>query len=72
MGRWNNDLSPIIPLFHHSICLCYLDPQDEQLLDEQVPQEEPAVLVNFPPTEKAKADIILPTFLLSHFGQVIS
>ena len=28
----------------------------EQLLEEQVPQEEPAVLLSFPPTEKAKAE----------------
>jgi hypothetical protein len=36
----------------------YLEPQVEQLLAEQVPQEELAVLLNFPPLEKAKADII--------------
>jgi len=41
-------------------------PQVEQLLDEQVPQEELAVLLNFPPLEKAKADIIRLTFLLLH------
>ncbi len=35
----------------------YLEPQVEQVEAEQVPQEEPAVLLNFPPTEKAKADI---------------
>ncbi len=35
----------------------YLEPQVEQLEEEQLPQEEPAVLLNFPPTEKAKADI---------------
>jgi len=46
-------------------------PQVEQLLDEQVPQEELAVLLNFPPLEKAKADIIRFTFLLLHLGQVI-
>jgi len=34
-----------------------LEPQVEQVVAEQVPQEEPAVLLNFPPTEKAKADI---------------
>lgn len=32
-------------------------PQVEQVVAEQVPQEELAVLLNFPPTEKAKADI---------------
>ncbi len=36
----------------------YLEPQVEQLVAEQVPQEELAVLLNFPPLEKAKADII--------------
>jgi len=30
------------------------------------------VLVNFPPTEKAQADIIRLTFRLSHLGQTIS
>ena len=35
----------------------YLEPQVEQVVAEQVPQEELAVLLNFPPTEKAKADI---------------
>jgi hypothetical protein len=34
-------------------------------------QEELAVLLNFPPLEKAKADIILWTFLLLHVGQAI-
>jgi len=48
-----------------------LEPQVEQLLEEQVPQEELAVLLNFPPTEKAKADIIRPTFVLLHLGQAI-
>lgn len=43
----------------------------EQLLEEQPPQEELAVLLNFPPLEKAKADIIRPTFLLLHSGQMI-
>jgi hypothetical protein len=42
----------------------------EQLLDEQDPQEELAVLLNFPPLEKAKADIIRLTFLLLHSGQM--
>jgi hypothetical protein len=32
-------------------------PQVEQVEAEQVPQDEPAALLNFPPTEKAKADI---------------
>jgi hypothetical protein len=45
--------------------------QVEQLVDEQVPQDELAVLLNFPPLEKAKADIIRLTFLLLHFGQAI-
>jgi hypothetical protein len=46
-------------------------PQVEQLVAEQLPQEELAVLLNFPPLEKAKADIIRFTFLLLHFGQEI-
>jgi hypothetical protein len=41
-------------------------PQVEQLVDEQVPQEELAVLLNLPPTEKAKDDIMRLTFLLLH------
>jgi hypothetical protein len=45
--------------------------QVEQLADEQVPQDELAVLLNFPPLEKAKADIIRLTFLLLHLGQAI-
>jgi hypothetical protein len=45
--------------------------QVEQLVAEQVPQEELAVLLNFPPLEKAKADIIRFTLLLLHLGQVI-
>jgi hypothetical protein len=49
----------------------YLEPQVEQLVAEQVPQEELAVLLNFPPLEKAKADILRFTFLLLHLGQVI-
>jgi hypothetical protein len=48
-----------------------LEPQVEQVVAEQVPQEEPAVLLNFPPTEKAKADITRWTFLLLHLGQAI-
>jgi hypothetical protein len=43
----------------------------EQLVDEQVPQDELAVLLNFPPLEKAKADIIRLIFLLLHLGQAI-
>jgi hypothetical protein len=35
-----------------------LVPQVEQLVAEQPPQEELAVLLNFSPLEKAKADII--------------
>jgi len=46
-------------------------PQVEQLVAAQLPQEELAVLLNFPPLEKAKADIIRLTFLLLHFGQEI-
>ena len=49
----------------------YLEPQVEQPVDEQVPQEELAVLLNFPPLEKAKADIIRFTFLLLHSGHAI-
>jgi len=41
-----------------------LEPQVEQLVAEQPVQEELAVLLNFPPLEKAKADIILWIFLL--------
>jgi hypothetical protein len=51
--------------------LYYLEPQLEQLPEEQVPQEELAVLLNFPPAEKAKADIIRFTFLLLQLGHVI-
>jgi len=46
-------------------------PQEEQLWEEQVPQDELAVLLNFPPLEKAKADIIRSTFLLLHWGKVL-
>jgi hypothetical protein len=49
----------------------YLEPQVEQLGEEQLPQEELAVLLNFPPTEKAKADMTRRTFLLLHLGQAI-
>ena len=45
--------------------------QPEQLLDEQEPHEELAVLLNFPPAEKAKADMTRATFLLLHLGQEI-
>jgi hypothetical protein len=45
--------------------------QVEQLVAAQPPQEELAVLLNFPPTEKAKADITRRTFLLLHLGQAI-
>jgi hypothetical protein len=43
----------------------------EQLGAEQVPQDELAVLLNLPPLEKAKADIIRLTFLLLHLGHEI-
>ena len=46
----------------------HLEPQEEQLLEEQLPQEEPAVLLKFPPTENAQADIKRVTFLLLHLG----
>jgi len=36
----------------------YLELQVEQLVAEQPPQDELAVLLNLPPLEKAKADII--------------
>jgi len=50
----------------------HLEPQVEQLLGEaQLPQEELAVLLNFPPTEKAKADMTRRTFLLLHLGHAI-
>jgi hypothetical protein len=49
----------------------YLEPQVEQLDEAQLPQEELAVLLNFPPTENAKADMTRRTFLLLHFGQAI-
>jgi hypothetical protein len=48
-----------------------LELQVEQLVEAQLLQEELAVLLNFPPTEKAKADIIRVTFLLLHLGQMI-
>jgi hypothetical protein len=37
---------------------CYLEPQVEQVVAAQLLQEELAVLLNLPPLEKAKADII--------------
>jgi len=45
--------------------------QVEQLVAAQLPQDEDAVLLNFPPLEKAKADIIRLTFLLLHLGHTI-
>jgi hypothetical protein len=45
--------------------------QPEQLPEEQLPQDELAVLVNFPPLENAKADIFRLTFLLLQLGQPI-
>jgi hypothetical protein len=51
--------------------LLYLEPQVEQLVAAQPPQEELPVLLNFPLLEKAKADITRWTFLLLHFGQAI-
>jgi hypothetical protein len=46
-------------LFQHSNIpsFRYLVPQVEQLVAEQPPQDELAVLLNLPPLEKAKADI---------------
>jgi hypothetical protein len=65
----NKKFVPFVAI--RAICQYYLDPQVEQLVDEQVPQEELAVLLNFPPLEKAKADMIRFTFLLLHSGQAI-
>ena len=48
-----------------------MEPQVEQLVAAQPPQEELAVLLNFPQLEKANADIIRVTFLLLHSGQAI-
>jgi len=45
--------------------------QVEQLVAAQLPQDEDAVLLNFPPLEKAQADIIRLTFLLLHSGHTI-
>ncbi len=52
-------------------CFNYLEPQVEQLGAAQVPQEELAVLLNFPPLENAKVDMVRFTFLLLHFGHEI-
>ena len=49
----------------------YLEPQVEQLVAEQVPQDEVAVLLNFPLLEKAKVDMTRFTCLLLHFGHEI-
>jgi hypothetical protein len=46
-------------------------PQVEQLVAAQPPQDEDAVVLNFPPLEKAKADIIRFTFLPLHLGHTI-
>jgi hypothetical protein len=46
-------------------------PQVEQLVAEQVPQDEVAVLLNFPPLEKANVDMTRLTFLFLHLGQEI-
>jgi hypothetical protein len=45
--------------------------QPEQLPEEQLPQDELAVLLNFPPLEKAKADTFRLTFRALHLGQPI-
>lgn len=44
----------------------YFELQEEQEVAEQLLQEELAVLLNFPPLEKAKVDIRRFTFLLLH------
>ncbi len=49
----------------------YFEPQVEQLEEPQLLQDELVVLLNFPPTEKAKADMTRRTFLLLHLGQEI-
>lgn len=49
----------------------YLEPQVEQAPEEHVPQDELAVLLKVPPTEKAKAESILLTFLALHSGHEI-
>ena len=43
--------------------------QPVQLPEEQLPQDELAVLLNFPPDENANADILRLTFLLLQLGQ---
>jgi len=43
--------------------------QPVQLLEEQLPQDELVVLLNFPPLEKANVDILRLTFLLLQLGQ---
>ena len=43
--------------------------QPVQLLEEQLPQDELAVLLNLPPDENANADILRLTFLLLQLGQ---
>ncbi len=49
----------------------YFEPQVEQVVAAHPLQEELAVLLNFPPLEKAKADIIRFTLLLLHLGHRI-
>jgi hypothetical protein len=49
----------------------HFEPQVEQLVAEQLPQDDDAVLLNFPPLEKALADIIRVTSLLLHLGHTI-
>ena len=68
MGRRKNRLFtralpfliPITPVFQYSNIplFRYLVPQVEQLVAAHPLQEELAVLLNFPPLEKAKADIV--------------
>jgi hypothetical protein len=55
-GRTNNRIFLKFVIIR-DICARYLEPQVEQLVAEQPPQEELAVLLNFPPLENAKADI---------------
>ena len=49
---------PQMDVFQQPDRTLYLEPQVEQLVEAQPLQEELAVLLNFPPLEKAKADII--------------
>ncbi len=58
-----------VPLFLCS--LFYLEPQVEQLVAAQPPQDEEAVLLKVPLQEKANVDITRLTFLLLHFGHEI-